>query len=189
MDLLQRLYESSKRIFSSRNIALLWRDQSSGNARARASYYVKKGRLRRLTRGIFALPGEYEPRELAGSLYTPSYISFETVLRDHGIIFQYYETMFVAGNLSRSVVCDGKKITYRKIKTEILLNPLGVEHHVGYSIASKERALLDMLYRLPKAGFDNLGGIDWARCLELAPIYKSARLLKKVEEFRKKYAE
>jgi len=39
--------------------------------------------------------------ELAVKINTPSYISFETVLAQAGVIFQFYESVFVASHLSK----------------------------------------------------------------------------------------
>jgi hypothetical protein len=33
---------------------------------------------------------------IANSIYIPSYVSYETVLRQHGVIFQYYERIYIA---------------------------------------------------------------------------------------------
>src|SRR3989339_665245 len=89
------LYKSSKTIFTSEDLALLWQETDKDNLKAKISYYPKKGSLLRLTRGVFAKDKKYDPKELATSIYIPSYISFETALREAGMIFQHYETIFV----------------------------------------------------------------------------------------------
>jgi len=68
-------------------------ENNPDNLKAKIAYYVKQGVLIRLTRGVFAKNKDYNPKELATSIYTPSYISFETVLREAGVIFQHYDTI------------------------------------------------------------------------------------------------
>jgi len=41
-----------------------------------------------LRRGLYAKDNSYDKNELATKIYIPSYISFETVLRNAGAIFQ-----------------------------------------------------------------------------------------------------
>ncbi len=184
-----QLYQSQKTILTSRDIALLWKESNGNNLKARIAYSVKRGILIRLTRGVFAKNKEYDLRELATSLYTPSYVSFETVLRDAGIIFQHYDTVFVAGPWSMTRMIDGKRITLRRLKDEVLFHPNGIQMKDTYSIATPERAFLDMIYLFPRYYFDNLRPIDWEKCFELAGIYKNEQLIKRVTEYKKRYAE
>jgi hypothetical protein len=54
--------------------------------------------LQHLSSGIFALP-HYDPFEFATQFKKNSYISFETVLKQEGIIFQDYgKTIFLASD-------------------------------------------------------------------------------------------
>lgn len=87
-----KLYESSKTILTIKDLALIWQETNQNNLKAKVAYYVKQDVLIRLTRGIFAKNKNYDLKELATSIYSPSYISFETVLREAGIIFQHYST-------------------------------------------------------------------------------------------------
>src|SRR3989344_889391 len=96
-NLIAKLYESPKTILTIKDIALIWGETNTVNLLSKIKYYAKQGSLVRLTRGIFAKNNEYDVKELATSLYTPSYISFETVLREAGIIFQHHVSTFVAG--------------------------------------------------------------------------------------------
>src|SRR3989338_7383714 len=96
-NLVARLYEYSKTILTTKDIALIWEETNTVNLTSKIKYYAKEGSLIRLTRGVFAKNKEYDVKELATSIYTPSYISFETVLREAGIIFQHHDSIFVAG--------------------------------------------------------------------------------------------
>ncbi|MEX2144034.1 MAG: hypothetical protein WD740_05510 [Anaerolineales bacterium] len=167
----------------------MWKETNPGHLKAKAAYYTKRGVLNRLRRGIFALRKDYNPRELATSIYTPSYIDFETVFREAGIVFQHYETIFVAAKRSATIEIDGHKIAFRKLKDVVLFNPAGTEFKNGYNIASPERAFLDMIYLFPEYYFDNLASIDWHKCEQLAPLYQNKQLIKRLRGYRNDYAQ
>ena len=90
-NLIAKLYQSPKTILTNKDLALIWGETNLNNLKAKIAYYVKRGVLIRLTRNVFAKDANYNAKELATSIYTPSYISFETVLREAGTIFQHYE--------------------------------------------------------------------------------------------------
>src|SRR3989344_6306326 len=94
-NLIAKLYESPKTILTIKDIALIWEETNTVNLFSKIKYYAKQGSLIRLSRGVFAKNKDYDVKELATSIYTPSYISFETVLREAGVIFQHYEAIFV----------------------------------------------------------------------------------------------
>lgn len=188
-NLIAKLYESPKTILTTKDIALIWEETNTTNLLSKIKYYAKQGSLIRLTRGVFAKNSQYEPKELAGSIYTPSYVSFETVLREAGIIFQHYDTIFVAAPYSATKKIDQRTITFRKLKDDILFNPAGILNKGTYSIASKERAFLDTIYLMPKYFFDNPSSLDWNECEKLAPIYGNKQLIKRVAAYKKHHAE
>jgi len=144
-DFILNLYSSKSTVFTIDEIALLLGDLNRDNLKARINYYVKRGKLLNLRKGVYAKRG-YSPLELAVKIFTPSYISLETILEKGGVIFQKYETIFVVSYLSRKIEVDSHKLQYRRIKEEILINKEGVELKKGYAIATKERAFLDALY-------------------------------------------
>lgn len=172
------IYRSRKTIFTTKDIALFWKETNLDTIKARVNYYVKKGKIYSPRKGIYAKDKDYERFELATRLYTPAYISLETVLQREGIIFQYYRAIFVVSYLSREMSCDGQEYTFRKIKDEVLHSPSGVKMTENYSIASKERAFLDALYLYQDYHFDNLSSIDWDMCFQILPVYDNRRLLK-----------
>lgn len=186
---LTAIYGSKQTVFTSREIALLIAEKSMDNLKSKLSYYVKTEKLIRLRRGIFAKNGNYDRNELAVRIFTPAYVSFETVLSREGVTFQFYESVFVASYLSREISVGDRKITYRKLKDEILTNRKGLIDRGYYSEATKERAFLDRLYLLPDYYFDNLRGIDWDICEDIVPIYKSRKLERTLEKYKKEYAQ
>ena len=187
-DLAVKIYQSSKTVFTNKELALVWNERDSKNLNAKTAYYVKRGLLTRLTRGIFAKNEDYDPRELAVSLYIPSYISFETVLRDSGIIFQHYDTLFVASKWPRDITVGKYTFTFRKLKDIVLFNSTGIITKENYSIATPERAFLDMIYLFPDYHFDNLHPLDWEKCRAIANIYKNKQLIKRFNRYYKNHA-
>ena len=172
-------------VFTFKDIALLWGDIDKNASIAGVNYYVKKGQLYRIRRGIYAKDKNYDKFELAAKIFTPSYISMETVLAKEGIIFQHYGQIFVASYLTRDITSDGQAYVFRKIKDSVLLNPLGIEKRGNYSIAVKERALLDVLYLSREYHFDNLSLIDWDKCFEMIGMYENKSMDKRLNSYYK----
>jgi predicted transcriptional regulator of viral defense system len=184
---LEILLRSKKTIFSTKDVSLLWGEAGGGASQVRLNYYVNTGKLIRIRRGLYAKDKNYDKYELATSILRPSYVSFETVLGSAGITFQYYSQIFVASYVKRSIVCDGQEYTFRKINKTILINPAGIDQGGEYSIASKERAFLDTIYRSKDYHFDNLSPLDWDKVFEILPIYGNKRMSKKAQKYYKYY--
>ncbi|MBI2327813.1 hypothetical protein HYU92_05850 [Candidatus Curtissbacteria bacterium] len=170
--LILTLYQSKRTVFTLNEIALITGELNRNNLKARLHYYVRRGLLRNVRKGIY-VKEEYEPFELATKIYTPSYISLESVLEKEGVIFQHYSTIFVVSYLTRKVLVDGLEIQYRKIKERLLLDSQGIINLVSYSIASPERAYLDALYLYHNYHFDNLEALDKKKIEELKTLYKN----------------
>lgn len=187
--LIAKLFQSSKTVLTNKDLALIWQENDQNNLNAKTAYYAKQKILIRLTRGVFAKNKDYNPKELATSVYTPSYISFETVLREAGIIFQHYDSIFIASKWPKTMAIDKRTFTFRKLKDIVLFNSAGIVSKNNYSIATPERAFLDMIYLFPNYYFDNLSSIDWERCGELAIIYHNKQLLKRLKKYRKNYVQ
>lgn len=182
---LSSILRSSKTIFSTKDIALLWHESSTTAARVRLNYYVAKGDLYRIRNGLYAKTPSYNKLEFATRILTPAYVSFETVLAKEGLIFQYYEPIFVASYATREIVVDGQTYSFRKIKSRILMDATGIENVAETSVASKERAFLDTLYVHADYHFDNLRSVDWEEVFQILPIYTNQRMTKKVNHLYK----
>ena len=153
---LEVLLRSSKTIFSTKDVALLWNENNNLVIIDRLKRYVRADKLIRLRRGFYAKDKNYNRFELATRIYTPSYVSFETVLTRSGINFQKYESIFVASYVTRDIEVDGQKISFIRIKDYVLSNTIGVEQNGNTAIATKERAFLDRIYISKDYYFDNL---------------------------------
>lgn len=187
-NILLKLYKSSKTILTTKDIALLWGETNKYNLNAKIAYYVKTKKLLRLKPGIFAKSKDYNKRELAVNIYSPSYISFETILRDNGVIFQHYDSIFVASYKTKEIKCGDGNFVYRKIKNTVLYNPKGLVFKEGHNEATKERAFLDMIYLFKGYYFDNLNSMDWEKCFDLVEMYKNKELIKRLNKYYKNYA-
>lgn len=183
----ESLLRSPKTVFTTKDVALLWGEAVKNAVRVRLNSYVRSGKLVRIYRGIYAKDNNYNRFELATRIYTPSYISFETVLTRAGINFQYYSTLFVASYVTREIEADGQKISFVRMKDYVLSNTTGVEHTDGIATATKERAFLDRIYVSKDYHFDNLNALDWDKVFEILPIYHNKRMTKKVETYFKHY--
>ncbi len=181
------LLRSSKTVFSTKDVALLWGEERENRVSGRLNKYVKAGKLVRVRRGIYVKDKNYNRFELVTRIYTPSYISFETVLTRAGINFQYYGNIFVASYVTREIEADGQKISFVRMKDYVLSNTAGIEHSEGYSIATKERAFLDRIYISKDYHFDHLDPLDWDKVFQILPIYNNKRMIKKVNEYLEYY--
>jgi hypothetical protein len=182
---LTTILRSPKTVFSHTDILLLWGKQGNNSANVRLSYYTKNKDLYRIRKGLYAKDKNYNAIELATRIFTPSYVSFETVLAKESMIFQFYSQIFIASYLTREITIDGQIYSFKKIKDDILTNPNGVEHENNLSIATKERAFLDTLYVNADYYFDNLNNLDWDKVYNILPIYNNKRMQKKVNELHK----
>ena len=172
-DYLSNLFRTNNTVFTFKDISLIWKETDARLVKKRIYRYVKAGKLYPIRRGIYARDKNYDRLELATKIFTPAYISLETVLFKEGIIFQYYDEIFVVSYLSRKISCDGQTYVFRRIKETVLTNSLGIEKKGNYYIASKERAFLDTIYLNKNYHFDNLSSINWDKCFEMLPIYNN----------------
>lgn len=184
---LEILLRSPKTIFSVKDVALLWSEEREQRVSLRLNKYVKSGKLIRLRRGIYAKDENYNRFELATRIYTPAYVSFETVLTRSGINFQKYDTVFVASYVARDLEVKGQKISFVRMKDYVLSNILGIEHQDGVALATKERAFLDRIYVSQDYHFDNLTVLDWDKVFEILPIYHNKRMEKRVKIYFQHY--
>lgn len=175
-DVILSLYRDKRTVFRLSDVAMLTGDTDRISLSKKLNYYVRTGKLNNPRKGIYTKP-DYSARELACRLYTPSYISLETVLASEGVIFQYDSSITIVSYLSRTLEINEQTLRYRKIKNACLLNTRGIIRQTeGINIATPERALLDMLYLNPGYYFDNINAVDKEKTLSLVEIYDSKTL-------------
>ncbi|MCX6055099.1 MAG: hypothetical protein NTZ74_09340 [Chloroflexi bacterium] len=168
---LKAILRLKQTVFTFKDLLLMWDGIDVENAKTRVNYYVQSGNLYSIRRGIYAKDKNYDRFELATKIFTPAYISFETVLGSAGVTFQYYSQIFVASYQTKDIVADDQKITFKTLKYSILINSAGIENKETYAIASPERAFLDVIYLSKDYHFDQLSSLNWEKVKELLPIY------------------
>lgn len=110
---------------------------------------VKSGLLIRLKKGMYTLKTDQpSEKEIANSLYQPSYISFEYALAYYGLLPEMpYTVTSATTKATRNFTIASTSFSYRSIKTSIftgysLVTP--ADH--SFLIADQEKAYLDYFY-------------------------------------------
>lgn len=183
---LPTLYASKSTVFTVNEVALMFPELAGTNLSRKLSYYVKTDGLIRPRKGVYAKKN-YNFWELANKLYSPSYVSFVTVLEKEGLIFQHSSVVYMASYVNRDVTVDARIIRYNEIKKSILVNSAGVKEADGVWVASKERAFLDIVYLWGDFFIDNLSLLDWDEVFRIMKIYESKALEKRVRSYHKDY--
>ncbi len=128
--------------------------QEYSNKNTKICREVKNGNLIKIVNGLYETDSNINGYLLAGSIYGPSYLSFDFALSYYGLIPEKV-TAFT------SATCNKKKkksynnqfgtFLYRDVPVTVY--PLGVnvieEGEYVYQIATPEKALCDKLYTLP----------------------------------------
>jgi len=172
------IYTNNK-ILTSNDLKIIWGNDWN-SFKKRLSYNLKTKKLIKIRKWLYVLGGEIENLQMddyyfiANSIYTPSYISFETVLIKHGVNFQYYSNIFVASKYKKDIWIKALNLNleYIKIPDWLLTNPIWINNVNGYNIASIERAICDVIFRSGSYHFDNFSrDINKNSLLEIAKIY------------------
>lgn len=184
-DYLLDLFNLNQTVFTVKNISLLWQTADMPFVNKKLYRYTKANKLFRIKKAIYAKNENFDRLEFAVKLWTPSYISFETVTAKAGLTFQYYSQIFIATYQSKEIEILKQKYVFRKLKDSVLTNPAGIENTGTYNIASAERAFLDIIYLNKNYYFDNLSNLNWDKVFEILPIYQNKNMIKMVNKHYK----
>ncbi len=166
-----------KKIITSDELKLLrWIEGNS--FKKRLSYQIKKWQFFKIRKGLYVIWNISDLKEkdfltIANSIYKPSYISFETVLREEWLIYQHYDSIFVASNYKKELQILNQNIQFKKLPQDLLVNMEWINNEKGYYIASPERAVLDTLFLNNNYYFDSFEWLNKYKLKDLAKIYKS----------------
>lgn len=107
--------------------------------------WLRRGVLERAAPGVYVVPGSApQPEVIAGQLYFPCYLSFESALSRSGILnLVPYSLSFATVRRTKTVTLLGREVVYRQIKQELFF---GFEMTGGVYVAEPEKALLDLIY-------------------------------------------
>jgi len=181
-DLIYILYNDARTVFRLKDIAMLTGETNFNSLNMKLNYYVRTGRLQNPRKGLYCKP-DYNPQELACRIFVPAYISLEYVLQQAGVVFQYDSRLTVLSYLSREIDIENQIFSFRKIKNEILVSQKGiVQQGNTLTIATPERAFLDMVYLNGEMYFDNLRPLKHDLIEQILPIYNSKILNKRVKK-------
>lgn len=114
---------------------------------------VKNGNLIKIINGLYETNPNVNGYLLAGSIYGPSYLSFEYVLSYYGLIPEKVVTYTSATcNKKKKKIYENKFGTFLYRDVPSYVYPLGIkiiqEGEYSYQIATPEKALCDKLYTL-----------------------------------------
>ena len=178
--ILETILRSRKTVFTLQSLMMLTECSDTKKLTKSLHYYSKGGKLLNPRKGVYTKL-KYDEREMACSLFRPSYISLEYVLGRAGVVFQWDDTVTSVSYLSREVDVDGKTYRFRKINPEIWVGMEGIEQRDGVAMATPEKAFLDTVYL--SAGncyFDNLRPLSVKKINELLPFFNSPTLNERV---------
>ena len=136
------------------------------NPMSKIKRLATEGKVTPIVRGLYETDPDTPGHYLAGSIYGPSYLSFEFALSRHSLIpeavYGYTCATFDKRRGKRYITPFGAYI-YRDVPKAAY--PLGIDLRMenGYSflLASPEKALSDQLYGLPPLGSQR----ELERCL------------------------
>ncbi len=136
--------------------------QNYSNKDTKLAREVKAGRLFKIVNGLYETDPNTPGYLLAGSIYGPSYISFEYALSYYGLIPERVDTITCATinkKKKKKYDTDFGVFTYRDIPAlaypeEIVLK---TENGYSYQLAMPEKALCDKIYTLsPLSNYENI---------------------------------
>ena len=183
-------------IYDLQSLKIRYKDYA--NINQKISLECKNGKLTRIKRGLYSddLLGDIEV--IANLCYAPSYISFEYALSYYGLIPEYVSTLTSAiyGKKNNKVYkLDNAIFEYNSIPDKVFSKGILLKKNqkdLNYKIASKEKALCDMLYlKYPVRSIkdlkylliedlrideDELFSLDKDFINEIAPLYHSNTL-------------
>ncbi|MEK7127722.1 MAG: hypothetical protein AAB838_03305, partial [Patescibacteria group bacterium] len=146
--MINKLLKLDHKLFHTNDLATIWESKDRHNLRMAISRYIQKGILVPVYRGLYSTVSlkDLNVYELGQAVvHNYAYVSTETVLFLHGVIFQtVYPTTFVSG-ISRRVTVAGHELAYRKLPDKYLHNKTGINSENGIFIADLERAVADIL--------------------------------------------
>lgn len=142
--------------------ALRMRDILSGlsDQRGKIARMLESGELVSLRRGLYASRRDLDPHCLAGPIYGPSYISFETALSWHGMIPEGV-TEILCATMKRAAEFENHFGRFRYLPVPKAVYPVGVtritEADLPFPLASPTKALVDRIAREP--GFHSVAEV------------------------------
>jgi predicted transcriptional regulator of viral defense system len=183
------LLKSGRNVFNMDDLGLVWGQNKRSDTVQSARDYARKGELTRLRRGLYAIDShDIQIEEVAGRAITPSYVTGETVLAMHGLIFPATTEVHCAALKTKRISVKGSEIIYHMLKPEVFYDNIGVENRPNFAVASLERAIADLIYVYGgKYDFERLHDVDWDKLSEIGKIYQKNVVAARINDLRRKY--
>ena len=128
--------------------------------RGKVARMLSTGELISLRRGLYASRRDFDHRCLAGPIYGPSYVSFETALEWHGMIPEGVAEI-ISATPKRTAAFENDFGRFRYLTIPMAVYPVGIlrvtESDMPFLIASPTKALVDRIAREP--GFRSMAEV------------------------------
>lgn len=173
VDLRRRIEGNFFRIL---DVVKLFPDEKDTTIRTQLHRLTKKGFIVPMKRGFYCFDkNKVDELDLAGQLYSPSYVSLETALNYYGVIPDIpMAVSCVTPVTTKKIETSFGNFYYQKIDSQLFFGFF----RTPFPIAYKEKALLDYFYlrRVRKTSVDmrlQLNDWDWKRYHTYAAAYPS----------------
>lgn len=166
IDRLNVLLKQNRKLFHTRDLALLWGISNQNTLYTTISRYLKRKILSQIHKGYYSLlPIEEVDRfEMgAGFLHRYCYVGTETILSQEGIIQQKIYPLTYISEVSESFKLGNFTYLCRKLQPLFLYNSLGIYEKNKVLFSDTTRAVCDLLYYNPHYHLDNRQLIDWEK--------------------------
>ena len=153
-------------IFHVNDLARIWKINNRNTLLTTLNRYIKSGLIYRLYRGLYSIKSitELDPLLLGSKAINDyCYLSGETILAKEGIIFQQINYFTFIGRKTKRFTIGNYKYYCRQLKDKFLYNDAGIDKTGKFNIATRERAIADILYFNPNYHFDNTNTVDWTK--------------------------
>ena len=160
IEITKKLTNINKRIFNIVDLGKIFNSVNKNTIYKTAERLVNNGILKRLNKGLYINTAKApDIFEIANYLYTPSYISLESALYRYGVISQSpYLITSVTPKKPKKIIAEGTDFEYVHITAKYFF---GYVSDKGILIATREKALIDLLYLISKkARRFNLTNLD-----------------------------
>jgi predicted transcriptional regulator of viral defense system len=161
IEIVKAINRTGWRIFTAADIAKLIGSTNANTIYKTVERLTRNGILSKLNKGLyFAVATPPDLFEIANGLYVPSYVSLESALYRYGVISQApYTITSVSTNRSKKKTALNNEFEYTHLNPKYFF---GYVRDRDILIASREKALLDLLYLVSKKSRSfNFEGIDW----------------------------
>ncbi len=160
-------------VFHIDDLARIWGINNRNTLLTSLRRYVESGLIYRLYRGLYSIKplAELDPLLLgAQAIHDYCYLSSETILVKHGIIFQQVNYFTFIGKKTKRFKMGSYKYYCRQLKDKFLYNDIGIDKTGKFNFATPERAVADILYFNPKYHFDNPTAINWKEVTRIQAV-------------------